>query len=375
LIVGIPKEVKDTEYRVAVTPEGVRELTRAGHRVLIQKGAGDGSSVPEQRFERAGAETVDTAEDVWKQAEMILKVKEPIAQEYDLLQEGQVLFTYLHLAASEELTEVLAQRKVASVAYETVQLEDGRLPLLAPMSEIAGRMAPHVGARYLEKENGGRGILMGGVSGVRPAKVLVLGAGMAGGNAAWIAAGMEAEVIVVDRNLDKLRFIDQIHKGRITTLMSDQLTLEQRVRESDVVIGAVLVPGARAPKVVTEDMVSSMRPGSVVIDISVDQGGCIETSRMTTHTDPTYVVHGVVHYCVGNMPGAVPNTSTYALTNVTLPYVLEIATQGLEEAVREDPALARGVNVFGGRVTNDAVAEAHGIEAAPLSSMISGAPE
>jgi alanine dehydrogenase len=375
VIVGIPKEVKDSEYRVAVTPEGVRELTRAGHRVLTQKGAGDGSSVPENRFERAGAEIVDTAADVWKQAEMILKVKEPIPQEYDLLQEGQILFTYLHLAASRELTEVLAQRKVASVAYETVQLEDGRLPLLAPMSEIAGRMAPHVGARYLEKENGGRGILMGGVSGVRPAKVLVLGAGMAGANAAWIAAGMEAEVIVVDRNLERLRFIDQIHKGRIITLMSDQLTLEQRVRESDVVIGAVLVPGAKAPEIVTEDMVSSMRPGSVVIDISIDQGGCIETSRMTTHSDPTYVVHGVVHYCVGNMPGAVPNTSTYALTNVTLPYAMEIASRGLEEAVREDPVLARGVNVYAGSLTNDAVAEAHGLEAAPLSSMISGAPE
>ena len=375
MIVGIPKEVKDTEYRVAVTPEGVRELTRAGQRVLIQKGAGDGSSVPEQRFERAGAEIVDTAADVWKQADMVLKVKEPIPQEYDLLQEGQILFTYLHLAASKELTELLAERKVASVAYETVQLEDGRLPLLAPMSEIAGRMAPHVGARYLEKENGGRGILMGGVSGVRPAKVLVLGAGMAGGNAAWIAAGMEAEVIVVDRNLDRLRFIDQIHKGRITTLMSDQLTLEQRVRESDVVIGAVLVPGAKAPKVVTEDMVAAMRTGSVVIDISVDQGGCIETARMTTHSDPTFVVHGVVHYCVGNMPGAVPNTSTYALTNVTLPYALEIATRGLEDAVHDDPALAQGVNVFGGRITNEAVAEAHGLEAAPLSSMIPGAPE
>jgi alanine dehydrogenase len=375
VIVGIPKEVKDTEYRVAVTPEGVRELTRAGHRVLIQRGAGDGSSVPENRFERAGAEIVGTAEDVWKQADMILKVKEPVAQEYELLQEGQVLFTYLHLAAIKELTEVLAKRNVAAVAYETVQLPDGRLPLLAPMSEIAGRMAPHVGARYLEKENGGRGILMGGVSGVRPAKVLVLGAGMAGANAAWIAAGMEAEVIVVDRNLDRLRFIDQIHKGRIITLMSDQLTLEQRVRESDVVIGAVLVPGAKAPKVVSEEMVSSMRPGSVVIDISVDQGGCIETSRMTTHSDPTYVVHGVVHYCVGNMPGAVPNTSTYALTNVTLPYALEIASRGLDEAVRDDPVLARGVNVFGGRITNEAVAEAHGLEAAPLSSMIPGAPE
>ncbi|MGH2681948.1 MAG: alanine dehydrogenase [Actinomycetota bacterium] len=375
MIVGIPKEVKDTEYRVAVTPEGVRELTRGGHRVLVQRGAGDGSSVPEGRYERAGAEIVATAEDVWKQADMVLKVKEPVAQEYDLLQERQVLFTYLHLAASRELTEVLARRKVAAVAYETVQLDDGRLPLLAPMSEIAGRMAPHVGARYLEKENGGRGILMGGVSGVRPAKVLVLGAGMAGGNAAWIAAGMEAEVIVVDRNLDRLRFIDQIHKGRITTLMSDQLTLEQRVRESDVVIGAVLVAGAKAPKVVTEDMVSSMRAGSVVIDISVDQGGCIETARMTTHSDPTYVVHGVVHYCVGNMPGAVPNTSTYALTNVTLPYALEIAGRGLEEAVRADPVLARGVNVFGGRITSEPVAEAHGLEAAPLSSMIPGAPE
>jgi alanine dehydrogenase len=375
VIVGIPKEVKDNEYRVAVTPEGVRELTRAGHRVLVQKGAGDGSSVPENRFERAGAEIVHTSEDVWKQAEMILKVKEPTPQEYDLLLEGQILFTYLHLAASRELTEVLARRGVASVAYETVQREDGRLPLLAPMSEIAGRMAPHVGARYLEKENGGRGILMGGVSGVRPAKVLVLGAGMAGANAAWIAAGMEAEVIVVDRNLDRLRYIDQIHKGRIITLMSDQLTLEQRVRESDVVIGAVLVPGAKAPEIVTEAMVSSMRPGSVVIDISIDQGGCIETSRMTTHSDPTYVVHGVVHYCVGNMPGAVPNTSTYALTNVTLPYAMEIASRGLEEAVREDPVLARGVNVYAGSVTNDAVAEAHGLEAAPLSSMISGAPE
>jgi alanine dehydrogenase len=375
VIVGIPKEVKDTEYRVAVTPEGVRELTRAGHRVVIQKASGDGSSVPEGRFERAGAEIVNTAEDVWKQADMILKVKEPVAQEYELLQEGQILFTYLHLAASKELTEVLANRKVASVAYETVQLEDGRLPLLAPMSEIAGRMAPHVGARYLEKENGGRGILMGGVSGVRPAKVLVLGAGMAGANAAWIAAGMEAEVIVVDRSLDPLRFIDQIHKGRIITLMSDQLTLEQRVRESDLVIGAVLVPGAKAPKVVTEEMVSSMRPGSVVIDISIDQGGCIETSRMTTHSDPTYVVHGVVHYCVGNMPGAVPNTSTYALTNVTLPYALEIAERGLEEAVRDDPTLAGGVNVYGGEVTNEAVAEAHGIEATPLSSLITGAPE
>ncbi|HEV8420153.1 MAG TPA: alanine dehydrogenase [Actinomycetota bacterium] len=374
MIVGVPKEVKDNEYRVALTPEGARELTHAGHRVLVQRGAGEGSSLYEQRYERAGAEMVETADEVWRQAEMILKVKEPIPEEYDCLQEGQILFTYLHLAASKELTEMLLQRKVSGVAYETVQQDDGRLPLLAPMSEIAGRMAPQVGARLQEKANGGRGILLGGVSGVRPAKVLVLGAGMAGGNAAWIAVGMEAEVLVVDKNLDKLRFIDQIHKGRIVTLMSDRLTLEQRVRESDVVIGAVLVPGGKAPKLVTEDMVASMRPGSVVIDIAIDQGGCVETSRMTTHSDPTYVVHDVVHYCVGNMPGAVPNTSTYALTNVTLPYAISIAEAGLEDALRADPALAAGLNTYGGALTNQAVAEAHGMEWEPVSAAIPGAP-
>ncbi len=372
LIVGVPKEVKDNEYRVALTPEGARELTHAGHRVLVQKGAGEGSSLYEQRYERAGADMIDTADQVWRQAEMILKVKEPIPEEYEHLQEGQILFTYLHLAASRELTEVLLQRKVSGVAYETVQLPDGRLPLLAPMSEIAGRMAPHVGARLQEKENGGRGILLGGVSGVRPGKVLILGAGVAGGNAAWIAAGMEAEVIVVDKSLDKLRFIDQIHKGRIMTLMSDRLTLEQRVREADVVIGTVLIPGAKAPKLVTEEMVASMRPGSVVIDISIDQGGSVETSRMTTHSDPTYVVHDVVHYAVGNMPGAVPNTSTYALTNVTLPYAISIADAGLENSLRADPALAAGLNTFGGALTNRAVADAHDVESIPMSAAIPG---
>jgi alanine dehydrogenase len=375
LIVGVPKEVKDNEYRVALTPEGARELTHAGHRVVVQKGAGEGSSLYEQRYERAGAEMVGTAEDVWRQAEMILKVKEPIPSEYELLQEGQILFTYLHLAADRQLTELLLQRKVSAVAYETVQLADARLPLLAPMSEIAGRMAPHVGARLQEKEYGGRGVLLGGVSGVRPGKVLVLGAGMAGGNAAWIAAGMEAEVIVVDKSLDKLRFIDQINKGRIMTLMSDRLTLEQRVREADVVIGTVLIPGARAPKLVTEEMVASMRPGSVIIDISIDQGGCFETSRMTTHSNPTYVVHDVVHYCVGNMPGAVPNTSTYALTNVTLPYAIPIADMGLEEALRADSALAAGLNTYGGALTNQAVARAHDMEWEPVSAAIPGAQD
>jgi alanine dehydrogenase len=373
MIVGVPREVKDNEFRVALTPEGARELSDAGHTVLLEEGAAEGSSLPEDRYKKAGAQFVSTADDVWREADLVLKVKEPQPEEYDLMREGQILFTYLHLAASKELTEELLRRKVSAVAYETVQDRQGRLPLLAPMSEIAGRMAPHVGARLLEKEYGGRGILMGGVSGVRPAKVLVLGAGMAGSNTAWIAAGMEAEVLVVDKNLDKLRFIDQIHKGRIVTLASDRLTLEQRVREADVVIGTVLVPGARAPKLVTEEMVASMRPGSVIIDISIDQGGSVETSRMTTHSDPTYTVHGVVHYAVGNMPGAVPNTSTYALTNVTLPYALAIAEHGLEEAVRRDAAIAEGVNAYGGELTNRGVAEAHGLEATALSELVEGA--
>jgi alanine dehydrogenase len=374
VIVGVPKEVKDNEYRVALTPEGARELSRAGHEVLIEEGAGDGSNIPLQRYERAGATVVPSADDVWSGSDLILKVKEPIAEEFPRLREGQILFTYLHLAASAELTRLLVDRKVAAVAYETVQSADGRLPLLAPMSEVAGRMAPHVAARLLEKEHGGRGILMGGVSGVRPAKVLVLGAGMAGSNAAWIAAGMEAEVTVVDKDLDRLRFIDQIHKGRIITLMSDQLTLEQRVRETDALIGSVLIPGALAPKLVTEEMVASMRPGSVIIDIAIDQGGCVETAHMTTHSDPTYVVHDVVHYCVGNMPGAVPNTSTYALTNVTLPFALRIASKGLEDAVREDASLALGVNAYAGALTNAGVGEAHGIPVTGLGELIDGLP-
>jgi alanine dehydrogenase len=369
LIVGVPKEVKDNEYRVALTPEGARELTAAGHIVKVQKGAAEGYGQPESRYVKAGAEIVDAAEDAWD-ADMILKVKEPIPQEYEFLREDVVLFTYLHLAASKELTEAMLHSKVTGIAYETVQLDDGRLPLLAPMSEVAGRMAPHVGATLQEKHNGGRGVLMGGVSGVRPARVLVLGAGMAGMNSAWIAAGMEAEVVVIDKNLDKLRLIDQVMRGRITTLASDRLTIEQRVREADVLIGTVLIPGAKAPKLVTEEMVASMRPGSVIIDVAVDQGGCVETTHVTTHSDPTYVVHDVVHYAVGNMPGAVPNTSTYALTNVTLPYVLAIAEQGLEEALRADPALAKGLNTHLGMLTNEPVAEAHDLDWTPIWSVI-----
>ena len=372
MIVGIPKEIKDNEFRVAATPEGVLELARAGHEVVVERSAGIGSALTDDQFEAAGAKILDDADAVFAAADMILKVKEPQPQEYERFRPGHLLFTYLHLAADRGLTEFLMQRRVTSVAYETVQLPDGRLPLLAPMSEIAGRMAPQEGAKYLERPFGGRGVLMGGASGVAPARVVVLGAGMAGMNAAWIAAGMEAEVIVVDRNVDKLRFVDQIQRGRIQTVMSSALAIEQLVIEADLVIGAVLIPGARAPHLVTEGMVRAMRPGSGIVDISIDQGGCVETARMTTHSDPTYVTHDVVHYCVGNMPGAVPRTSTYALTNVTTPYAIDIATHGLDDAIRHDPALALGVNVYEGQITNEGVAEAHGLAAVSLSALVPG---
>lgn len=372
MIVGIPKEVKDNEFRVAATPEGVLELVRAGHEVVVEREAGVGSALPDEQFEAAGAKVLPDADEVFAVADMILKVKEPQPQEYVRFERGQVLFTYLHLAADKALTEFLMEREVTSVAYETVQLPDGRLPLLAPMSEIAGRMAPQEGAKYLERHFGGRGVLMGGASGVAPARVVVLGAGMAGVNAAWIAAGMEAEVIVVDRNVDRLRFVDQIQRGRIQTVMSSALAIEQLVVEADLLIGAVLIPGAKAPHLVTEAMVRAMRPGSGIVDISIDQGGCVETARMTTHSNPTYVEHDVVHYCVGNMPGAVPRTSTYALTNVTTPYAIDIATRGLEDAIRHDPALALGVNVYAGRLTNAGVAEAHGLASTPLAELVPG---
>ncbi|MFL5738082.1 MAG: alanine dehydrogenase [Actinomycetota bacterium] len=369
MIVGVPREIKDSEYRVAATPEGVRELVRGGHRVLVESGAGEGSALADDRFSSAGAEIVSDADDVWGAAEMVLKVKEPQKEEFIHLRSDLILFTYLHLAASEDLTGALAKAGTAAVAYETVE-SDGKLPLLAPMSEIAGRMAPHVGATYLERPRGGRGVLLGGASGVAPASVLVLGAGMAGTNAAWIAAGMEADVAIVDRKVEPLRFVDQIQRGRIRTVMSSHLTLEELVASADLVIGAVLIPGARAPKLVTEDMVKSMRTGAVIVDISIDQGGSIETAEMTTHSDPTYERYGVVHYAVGNMPGAVPNTSTYALTNVTLPYALEIANEGLSAAARRDPSLAAGINVLQGEVTNRGVAEAHGMAYAPVEPLL-----
>ena len=368
--VGVPKELKDNEYRVAITPAGVRELAVNGHEVLIETEAGRGSSIPNAEFEDAGATIVPDADTVFRDSDMVLKVKEPVPEEFHRLREGLVLFTYLHLAASEPVTRALIDSGTAAVAYETVELPDRSLPLLAPMSEVAGRMAPQVGAVRLEREHGGRGVLLGGVSGVRPGKVVVIGAGMAGMNAAWIAQGMEAEVVILDKSINKLRDVDRIHQGKILTLYSTQLSVEQVVTSADLVIGAVLVPGALAPKIVSEEIVSAMRPGSVIVDISIDQGGCFETSHMTTHSDPTYVVHDVVHYCVGNMPGAVPHTSTYALTNATLPYVIALANEGLEAAVRADEALGRGVNVYKGSVVYEPVAEAHGLEYVELANLI-----
>ena len=370
MIVGVPREVMEAEYRVAMTPVGTRELTDQGHTVVVERDAGAGSSIPDVAFERAGAELVRSAEDVWERADLILKVKEPQPSEFASMRGGQLLFTYLHLAAHRDVTEALLERKTTAIAYETVETPDGRLPLLAPMSEIAGRMAPHVSAHFLERAAGGRGILMSGVSGVHPARVCVIGAGMAGMNAAWIAQGMEAEVVLIDKNVERLRYVDHIHKGRILTLASASLIIEEQVALADVVIGAVLVTGALAPKLISEQMVAAMKPGAVFVDISIDQGGCSETSRVTTHTHPTYVTHGVVHYCVGNMPGAVPHTSTYALTNATLPHAIALARKGFEAAIRDDPALAKGVNVHEGRATNKPVAEAHGLDYTPLAALV-----
>jgi len=367
--VGVPRELKDNEYRVAITPAGVRELVVGDHTVLIERDAGIGSSILNEEFEKAGAQIVPDADTVFAESDMVLKVKEPIEEEFHRLREGLILFTYLHLAASEPVTRALIDGGTTGIAYETVELDDHSLPLLAPMSEVAGRMAPQAGAKLLEREHGGRGVLLGGVSGVRPGKVVVIGAGMSGANAAWIAQGMEAEVIILDKNINKLREVDRIHQGKILTLASNRLVVEETVVEADLVIGAVLVPGAVAPKIVTEEVIKAMRPGSVAVDISIDQGGCLETSRMTTHSDPTYVVHDVVHYCVGNMPGAVPHTSTYALTNATLPYVVALADRGLD-AVRVDPALAKGVNTFKGAVVYEPVAQAHGMEYTALDDLL-----
>jgi len=370
--VGIPTEVKNHEYRVAITPAGVNELVRHGHEVYVQQGAGIGSSITDEEFVAAGASILGTADDVWGTGDLILKVKEPIAEEYHRMRSGQTLFTYLHLAASKECTDALLQQGVTGIAYETVELPDRSLPLLAPMSEVAGRLAPQVGAHCLMRAQGGRGVLMGGVSGVYAAKVVVIGAGVSGLNAAAIALGMQAEVLLLDKNIERLRQMDRIYQGHVQTVASNAYEVERAILDADLVIGAVLVPGAKAPTLVTNEQVSRMKPGSVLVDISIDQGGCFEDSRPTTHANPTYPVHQSVFYCVANMPGAVPHTSTYALTNVTLPYAVELANKGWRQACSDDRALALGLNTHAGHVVYGPVAEAHGMSVLPLQEALAG---
>ena len=368
MIVGLPKEIKDNEYRVAMTPGGVRQLVEAGHQVRVETGAGEGSGFADPQYEAAGAKMVPTNADAWS-AQMVVKVKEPQPSEYAFMRRDMVLFTYLHLAAEERLTREMMARGLTGIAYETVELPNGTLPLLTPMSEVAGRMAIQVGARFLEKMNGGRGKLLGGVPGVVPADVVIIGAGVVGTNAAQVALGMGAHVIILDVNLDRLRYLSEVMPGRLTTLSSNPLSIAEAVRRADLLVGGVLIKGAKAPKLVTREMISTMNPGSVVVDVAVDQGGCIETTHATTHSNPVYVVDGVVHYCVANMPGAVPRTSTYALSNATLPYTVKLANLGAEEAVRADPALAKGVNTYRGEITYPGVAEAFGLDSTPLESL------
>ena len=370
--VGVPKEVKNHEYRVAITPIGVHELTAHGHEVFIEKGAGVGSQIDDAEFVGAGAKILDGPDEVWGTADLVLKVKEPIAEEYHRMREGLTLFTYLHLAADKPLTEELLSRKVTGIAYETVQLPSGGLPLLYPMSEVAGCLAPQVGAYSMLKAEGGRGVLMGGVGGVANAKVVIIGAGVSGQNAANIALGMGADVTLLDTDLDKLRMSFWRYNNRVHGLASSQLAIQQQVREADMVIGAVLIPGAKAPKLVSNELVSEMKPGSVLVDIAVDQGGCFEDTHPTTHADPTFQVHGSIFYCVANMPGAVPNTSTYALTNATLPYAVALADKGWVDACRADHSLALGLNTHDGTLTNVPVGEAVGIDAVAPDEVMAG---
>ena len=372
MIVGVPSEVKEDEYRVAITPAGVRELTSAGHTVIVEAGAGAGSSIADGEFIATGASMVADVKEIWSTADMVLKVKEPIPAEYPLLglRQDQVLFTYLHLAASLSCTGALVAAGNTAIAYETVRLSDNSLPLLTPMSEVAGRMAPFMGAHHLMRPGGGRGVLVSGVPGVRSARVVILGAGVAGMAAATLAVGMHADVYILDRNLERLRQVDHHFRGALETVASSTHAIEETCMDADIVIGAVLVVGARAPKLVSDDLVAEMRPGAVLVDISVDQGGCFESTRPTTHSDPTFEVNGSIFYCVTNMPGAVPHSSTHALVNATLPYVLAIADNGWKDAVRADPALAEGVNVVDGKIVCEPVAEAHGLSASPLADAL-----
>jgi alanine dehydrogenase len=367
--IGVVKEIKSDEHRVALTPAGVVELRRRGHEILVEQGAGNGSALPDHAYEAVGAR-IAPADEVWAASDVLLKVKEPLPEEFDRLREGLVLFTYLHLAADERLTRALLESGAICVAYETVETDDRHLPLLAPMSEVAGRLATQMGAWALEKAQGGRGILLGGVPGVPPAKVVVLGGGIVGYNAALIAVGMQADVWVLDKSVERMRDLEMMLDGRITLAMSSQLAVDEAVSSADLVIGAVLIPGARAPKLITREMLGALKLGAVLVDVSIDQGGCFETSHPTTHSDPVFEVDGIVHYCVSNMPGAVPITSTYALTNVTLAYAELIADYGIREAIARSPALARGVNVFEGKLTYEAVAEAHGFDYSPLDEVL-----
>jgi alanine dehydrogenase len=369
LRIGVAKEIKTHEYRVALTPAGARELVQRGHDVLVEQGAGEGSAFPDDSYRAVGARLV-TVDEVWESSELLLKVKEPIESEYDRLREGLVLFTYLHIAADEPLSRALLDSGVTAVAYETVETDDRQLPLLAPMSEIAGRLAPQAGAQFLEKPQGGRGLLLGGIAGVAPGRVVIIGGGIVGYNAAVIALGLGASVTILERSVDRMRRLEEILSGRVTLLMSSSLQVESSVAEADLVIGAVLIPGALAPKLVSAEMITGMKAGSVVVDVAIDQGGCFETSHATTHSEPTYVVDDVIHYCVANMPGAVPITSTKSLTNVTLRYVEEIADHGLRGAVGRDRALARGVNAIDGKLTYEAVAEAHELDYTPLADVV-----
>jgi len=368
--ISIPKEVKNNEFRVAITPAGVHELVSAGHEVIIQAGAGLGSAISDQEYQNAGAKIASSADETWAAGDLVLKVKEPIACEYPLLREGLTLFTYLHLAADLPLTKELMAKKVTAIAYETVQLPSRQLPLLAPMSEVAGRLAPLVGANTLLRQNGGNGMLLGGVPGTRPAKVVVLGGGVAGTSAVAVAVGMGAEVTVLDTNLNRLRELDALYAGRLKTIASNTFEIERAVLEADLVVGSVLIPGAKAPKLVTNALVKKMKPGAVLVDIAIDQGGCFEDSKPTTHAEPTFKVHDTIFYCVANMPGAVPHTSTYALTNATLPYVKAIANQGWKQALSADPALALGLNTFDGDLVNEPVAVAHSLQATQLSKVL-----
>lgn len=368
--VGIPREVKNNEFRVAITPAGVHELVRNGHQVFVEQGAGNGSSIPDEEYVSAGAGILATADEVWATADLLLKVKEPIAEEYHRLRKDQTLFTYLHLAASRECTDALLESGTTAIAYETVETANRQLPLLAPMSEVAGRLAPQVGAYHLMRSAGGRGVLPGGVPGVLAGTAVVIGAGVSGWHAATIALGLGFHVTLLDKDVNKLREADKVFGNRVQTLASNTYALEQAVLDADLVIGAVLIPGAKAPKLVTNELVSRMKPGSVLVDIAIDQGGCFEDSRPTTHAEPTFMVHDSVFYCVANMPGAVPNTSTYALTNATLPYIVELANRGWREALRRDAALALGLNTHEGQVVYGPVAEAHGLDSADLHTLL-----